>query len=239
MAESIFNETTREEFYKHLDAYPSSHRLKPQDLSQVSAWLDEYPARAFSRQEFSRQNYVQRIFIKNDDGLVYAKETEKFGQRLVITTDKIIEYVEYAHKQLSHVGSDQTWEFLRANYYGILRQDVTFLHPRCNCPDKRIKTMKRKKVITGPIHESTMSLNSTMDGTVSLSELGKMFEPLKRYNRRNLADEDMELGGDVEPESDMELWFALQLVNGLMVIQLLCITIFKFFINILISSMVE
>ncbi|KAK7991517.1 integrase core domain-containing protein [Apiospora saccharicola] len=133
------------EFQRHIQENPSNRRVSPTEKSELVQWLTDASVRPLSQKEFSRRNYVRKSFslveITGDLRAVAKNESEK--DRIVITTDAIVDLVKLVHMNNKHGGWDSTWKDVSSSYYGILRADVVFLLKRCEVcaedPRKRPK----------------------------------------------------------------------------------------------------
>lgn len=132
----IFTQSTREAFSRYLCDNPNNRRISQSDKDILIEWLTNPYKRPLTQEEFSRRNDVRKTFIwdkASETLLALAKEGE--GQnRVVITTDMIVDIVESVHKASGgsgHGGWDATWKDISTSYYGILRSDVIFLVKQC------------------------------------------------------------------------------------------------------------
>ena len=142
----IFSSNTRTAFLKYVCENPSNRRVSQADKEIIIEWIKNTSKRPSSQQEFSRRNYVQKVFTLNESTqcLLAIGKTNEDKARLVVIEDMIADVVESAHEQNGHLGWDATWRDISASYYGILRSDVIFLLKHCQIcahdPSKRPKS---------------------------------------------------------------------------------------------------
>ena len=129
---SIFDTETRQAFAVYLRDNENIRRVTPQDWVDILSWLTDFNRHPSDQAEHSRRHYVRRTFHWDAEGqrLVSVGPSQEKA-RLVVTTDRILEYVEYVHHNIGHLGWDATWRHISEAYYGILRADVIFLLRRC------------------------------------------------------------------------------------------------------------
>jgi hypothetical protein len=142
-----FSLGTRVAFSQYLIENPNNRRVTQSDKGMLVEWLTNLERRPQSQEEFSRRNYVRKTFIWDEKSQTLLAVAKKDGgkNRVVVSTNKIVDIVEMVHKDNGHAGWDATWNDVSTTYYGILRSDVIFLLKQCqnqNCtqnPSKRPK----------------------------------------------------------------------------------------------------
>jgi hypothetical protein len=143
----IFSLGTRVAFSHYLIENPNNRRVTQSDKGMLVEWLTNSERRPQSQEEFSRRHYVRKTFIWDEKSQTLLAVAKKDGgkNRVVVSTNKIVDIVEMVHKDNGHAGWDATWNDVSTTYYGILRSDVIFLLKQCqnqNCtqnPSKRPK----------------------------------------------------------------------------------------------------
>ncbi|KAK3994870.1 hypothetical protein QBC44DRAFT_321399 [Cladorrhinum sp. PSN332] len=132
-------------FLDHLKNNPNSRRVSRIEREELIEWLADRHAPPSSQKEFSRRNYVRKIFVWDASGRTLAAVAKNNGgkDREVVIEDNIMDVVELVHTSNGHAGWDATWRDVSSSYYGILRADVIFLLKRCGVcalnPRKRPK----------------------------------------------------------------------------------------------------
>ncbi|KAF2096163.1 hypothetical protein NA57DRAFT_78933 [Rhizodiscina lignyota] len=153
---SSFDAETREAFAVYLRDNPNIRRVTPADWSNIMDWLTNPLRRPTCQAEHSRRNYVRRTFYwdESTQTLMSMGPTDSDKRRIVVTDDRIVEFVEYMHHNINHGGWDATWKAVSSNYYGILRADVIFLLKRCSAcafiPSKQPKGITYLYARAGP-----------------------------------------------------------------------------------------
>lgn len=140
----VFGSNTRAAFLTYASKNPSNRRVSQVDKEIMIKWMTNTSERPSSQQEFSRRNYVQKAFRRDENTqvLLATGKSREDKCRLVVTEDMIVDVVESAHVQNGHLGWDATWRDITVSYYGILRPDVIFLLRQCKicAPSKRPKS---------------------------------------------------------------------------------------------------
>ncbi|MCJ1449497.1 MAG: hypothetical protein MMC23_010017 [Stictis urceolatum] len=128
-----FTSEARSDFVEYLRQNPNKRRISKAEMENIIDWLTDPERQPISQQEYSRRNYVRRVFSYDENKRsIYAVDKNKEARkRLVITEDKIAEAVDLAHQNNAHGGWDATWRDISSSCYGILRSDVIFLLKRC------------------------------------------------------------------------------------------------------------
>jgi hypothetical protein len=135
-ATSIFTPDTAAAFLEYTARQPNNSRMSRQDEEDVIGWLTNPNMRPSTQAEFSRRGYVKKAFSWDESSRqLWAKPKVEQGKdnpmRMVVTEDRIVEIVEYVHLKVQHAGWDATWKALSVEFYGIPRDDMSFLLKRC------------------------------------------------------------------------------------------------------------
>jgi hypothetical protein len=144
---ATFTLGTREAFLQYLNATPNSRRVTKSEKDTLIEWLTNPHKRPSSQEEFSRRNYVRKTFSWDEKTQYLLAVAKKDGgkNRVVVTTDMIVDVVEIVHTDNGHAGWDATWKDVSTSYYGILRSDVIFLLKQCHSPICADNPSKRPK----------------------------------------------------------------------------------------------
>lgn len=140
-----FSMETKESFLRYIRDRPNNRRVSQEERHNIIQWLINPHKRPISQSEFSRRNYVRKMFIWEDSSqrLLAAPKTNGAQKRIVVTEDLIANVVEHVHENNGHAGWDYTWRDVSISYYGILRSDVINLLKQCQIcahnPSKRPK----------------------------------------------------------------------------------------------------
>jgi hypothetical protein len=137
MTDSPFTDTTKEEFTLYLIDNPNSRRLTYGDYLDTMSWLSDITRRPQNQADHSRRHYIQKTFRLNAEGRLENRGTPRShtgvdNWKTVVTTDEILDRIQYFHVENGHLGWDATWKDVGSSTYGILRSDVIFLLKRCS-----------------------------------------------------------------------------------------------------------
>ncbi len=127
---SIFDSETPQAFTAYLSEHPNVRRVTDSDWYDILGWLTNPLRQPRDQSEHSRRHYVRKTFYWDGQSL-YSVGPSREQPRPVIVEGRILEYVQYEHHKIGHLGWDATWRVISESYYGILRADVIFLLKRC------------------------------------------------------------------------------------------------------------
>jgi len=142
---SLFEDSARASLARSIAEHPSSRRITHVQGRKIIDWLTESRRQPTTQEEFSRRNYVRKMFVwdESESRLLAVSKSTSYRMRAVVFTDDIVDVVEQVHRTNGHGGWDTTWESINSHYYGILRADVILLLKTCRVcshdPRKRPK----------------------------------------------------------------------------------------------------